>query len=159
VNLYLVRHGEATSEAEDPQRALTDRGREEVSRAAALVAQLGCAPTEVSHSGKLRARQTAELLATRMAAPVRQVEGLAPNDQVEPWIALVGEAAHDLMLVGHLPFMERLCASLLTGNPEVGVVRFRQGGVVCLEREGTRWRLLWALWPEMGWGEPIRMFP
>jgi phosphohistidine phosphatase SixA len=33
MKLYLVRHGEARNKAEDPQRSLTERGREDVTAA------------------------------------------------------------------------------------------------------------------------------
>ncbi len=155
MKLYLVQHGESKPEQEDPQRPLTDRGREEVSRVAVLAARIGVIPSGIYHSGKLRALQTAELLTAQIRAPLRQVEGLAPNDPIEPWVARLVEETYDLMMVGHLPFMERLCSALLTGSPEVGVIRFRQGGMVCLEREDRRWRLLWVLWPEMQGGNEL----
>lgn len=150
MKLYLVQHGESKPEQEDPQRPLTELGREEVGRAAVLAQRAGASPGEVLHSGKLRALQTAEILASRLKAPHRQTEGLSPNDPVEAWKLRLAAEERDLMLVGHLPFMERLASALLAGVPEAGILRFRQGGVVCLEREAVRWRLLWSLWPEMG---------
>ena len=40
MDLFLVQHGEAKSEAEDPERSLTDRGAEAVRRMAAWAAQV-----------------------------------------------------------------------------------------------------------------------
>lgn len=50
-------------------------------------------------------------------------------------------AAHQLnstrnkMLVGHLPFLEHLVSYLKTGSPDRPVVKFQNGGVVCLDRQ------------------------
>jgi phosphohistidine phosphatase len=55
------------------------------------------------------------------------------------------------MIVGHLPFLSRLASTLLIGDETVALVAFRNGGVVCLERgeEKGRWRLTWAVVPEL----------
>ncbi len=41
MDLYLVQHGEAKPEAEDPERPLTDQGVETVRRLASWAAQVG----------------------------------------------------------------------------------------------------------------------
>ena len=61
--LYLVQHGEATKETEDPARPLTEHGRQEVVKVARALARVRLGVSVIAHSGKLRARQTAELLA------------------------------------------------------------------------------------------------
>jgi phosphohistidine phosphatase SixA len=68
MRLYLVQHGAAKTEAEDPQRGLTDEGRQTVERIAQFLAPLRLALDRIEHSDKLRARQTAEILAARSAA-------------------------------------------------------------------------------------------
>src|SRR5262245_23731251 len=86
MNLYLVQHGAAKSEADDPARPLTEDGRRAVERLAEFLAARGVRIDRVEHSDKLRARQSAEILAARLA-PFRgplEVAGLAPNDDVEP---------------------------------------------------------------------------
>ena len=67
----------------------------------------------VEHSDKLRARQTAEILAVRLrAAEGRvQVTGLAPNDGVEPTRVRLTEESGSLMLDGHLPHLGRLVSA------------------------------------------------
>src|SRR5258707_13943162 len=66
MHLYLVQHGASKSEAEDPQRSLTDEGRRTVEHMAEWLASLGVALDRIEHSDKLRARQTAEILAARL---------------------------------------------------------------------------------------------
>lgn len=149
--VYLVQHGEAKREEEDPQRPLTERGRAEVEQVAAWLARAAVPVDAIEHSGKLRAQQTAELLAAalRPAGGVRAVSGLAPRDDVRPVAERLGQGDERLMLVGHLPFMSRLASLLLVGDPERELVRFRYGGVVCLERQDAGWRLVWMVTPDL----------
>jgi hypothetical protein len=58
--------------------------------------------------------------------------------------------ANDLMLVGHLPYLSRLVATLLGIERDRTLVEFRMGGVVRLGRnESGQWTLLWALIPDL----------
>ena len=157
MELYLVQHGEAKPEQEDPARPLSERGREEVQRVARYAARLGLKVAEIRHSGKLRAEQTAQILAEALAPSrgVRKAEGLAPLDDPAPrqeeLERLVEEGAEGLMLVGHLPHLSRLAGLLLVGDPERELIRFRMGGIVCFsrEREEEGWAVKWILVPEL----------
>jgi phosphohistidine phosphatase len=153
IEVYLVRHGEPTSEAEDPQRPLSPRGREDVQRVSAVAARMGLRPAEIRHSGKRRAAETAEIIAAALglSAPVAAVGGMAPNDDVEPVAVALAALMQPVMLVGHLPFLSRLTSLLLVGDPERPLVQFPMGGIVCLahERSGRTpaWSHTWALTP------------
>jgi phosphohistidine phosphatase len=78
---YLVQHGEAKPETEDPERPLTEKGVEAVRRMATWAAQVGVRAVQIRHSGKRRAEQTATLLAERLDPTngVIAVEGLCPT--------------------------------------------------------------------------------
>lgn len=149
--VYLVQHGEAKPEEEDPQRPLTPRGREEVQRVAAWAARAGIPVDVIEHSGKLRAQQTAEILAAALQPPqgVRAVAGLAPLDDVRPVAERLAQGEERVMLVGHLPFMSRLASLLLVEDPEREIVRFRYGGILCLGRVEAGWRVLWMVTPDV----------
>ena len=56
------------------------------------------------------------------------------------------------MLVGHLPFMERLAAHLITGRADKPVFLFQNGGIVCVEQhpESGDWAIKWTLMPNIG---------
>ncbi len=111
MRLYLVQHTAAKTEAEEPQRGLTDEGRLAVERMAEFLAQLRLALDRIEHSDKLRARQTAEILAARLR-PVegtRQIAGIAPNDDVEPMRARLAKESKSLILVGHHALLESSC--------------------------------------------------
>jgi phosphohistidine phosphatase len=151
MELYLVQHGEAKSKAEDPQRPLTERGRDEVRRVAAFAARAGLKVNQIRHSGKRRAEETASILAKHLspAEGVLAVPGLAPMDDVRPIAQALQRETAPLMLVGHLPFMDRLAGLLVTGDPNNSAVRFRMGGIVCLEGAGDDWAAKWVIRPEL----------
>jgi len=152
MQLYLVQHGAAKSEAEDPQRGLTEGGRRTVERMAEFLAPLGLALERIEHSDKLRARQTAEILAAglRPVEGTKQIAGIAPNDDVEPARARLETESENVMLVGHLPHLSRLVARLVGLPADREVVRFQMGGVVRLDRDETgQWTVRWALIPEL----------
>jgi len=153
MKLYLIQHGEAKPEAEDPDRSLTLRGEEEVKKVALRAGNLSVTPSRIFHSGKLRAKQTAELVAkglTISPVSVEAVQGLSPNDDVRPWAKRIGNGKEDMMIVGHLPFLEKLASYLLSGNEKSRLVLFRYGAVVCLEqKEDKGWAVRWILTPEV----------
>ena len=58
MNLYLVQHGEAKTKAEDPDRALTDTGKELSEKTACFAAEQARVYVDaVFHSGKIRHRR------------------------------------------------------------------------------------------------------
>jgi phosphohistidine phosphatase len=150
MRVYLAQHGEAKSESEDPQRSLTVRGQKEVVQVARAARRMGVRPEAVYHSGKLRARQTAEIMAQTLGSPVSQAPGLSPLDEVRPWADSFIRERKDLMLVGHLPFLQRLASWLMIGRLDARPVLFRYGAIVCLEyNEMDGWGVRWILTPEM----------
>jgi phosphohistidine phosphatase len=152
MRVYLVQHGDAVPERLDPERPLSAVGRREVHAVARLLADTGVRPAHVVHSGKLRAQQTAELLATAVA-PGRVPEaiaGLSPKDSVEPMVRRIADWTSDVMLVGHLPFMGKLVARLVAGDEGKPVAAFVPGTVVCLERdEANHWTIVWMVRPAL----------
>jgi phosphohistidine phosphatase len=73
MDLYLMQHGQATSDAENPERPLTDAGRAALQRVAARARAAGVRVGHCVHSGKLRAEQTARLLVSEIGAGCRQL--------------------------------------------------------------------------------------
>jgi len=140
VRVYLVRHGEAKSAEVDPERGLTDAGIDRVRRVASRsVADLAVKPTRIFHSDKARARQTAEIWAELVGAPAEEAAGLAPNDDPARWATRLDTEDEDVMLVGHLPHVERLVGLLVTGDPDRTLVGFPAGALVVLDRGDDGW--------------------
>ncbi|WP_069808097.1 phosphohistidine phosphatase SixA [Vulcanisaeta thermophila] len=149
-SLYLVQHGKSFSEEQDPERRLTPEGVDETERVARYLASLGVRVYEIIHSGKTRARQTAEILARYLGASrVYASDGLNPNDDPGVWVGRVKSLTSDLMIVGHLPHLSRLVSLLLVGNPEVKVVEFRYSGVLKLVGSGGSWSIAWYITPDV----------
>ena len=111
MRLYLVQHGEAKSEAEDPERSLAIRGEEETRKISGAANRLGIRPSRIYHSGKKRAEQTAGIVA-RLDLSTQLGQRLNPNDEIRPWVERISREAEDLMIVGHLPFLEKLAPFL-----------------------------------------------
>ncbi len=140
--LFLVQHGAATNEAEDPERPLTDRGVTDVRWVAGAATDAGLVTVDrVIHSGKTRARQTAELWGEALAVGVDEADGLAPLDDPAIWAARLARAdwPERSMLVGHLPHLARLAGLLVIGDPEREPIAFRPGGLVGLEAGASGW--------------------
>ncbi len=155
---YLVRHGEAKSELEDPLRPLSAEGKRGVERVSSFLRQLGTRPAEINCSEKLRARETAEIIANRLSISngVKTIKGLAPNDDVSPVADLLCAEEKSLMLVGHLPFLSRLLSLLVISDLEHPIVSFQSGTIVCVRRDdslkfpspGNGWIIEWVLSPK-----------
>ncbi len=146
--IFLVQHGLCFDKATDPTRSLSPEGRLEITKIARQAADCGITVNVIYHSGKLRAQQTAELFAGPLqAGRIESINGLNPSDDVGAFVD-----NHPLpdrtMLVGHLPFMERLASLLIAGRPEPNVVKFQNAGIVCLEQNETHdWHVKWTIMP------------
>ncbi|MBI4528417.1 MAG: phosphohistidine phosphatase SixA [Deltaproteobacteria bacterium] len=152
MEFYLTRHGEAKAEHEDRSRPLSDRGKRQVEEVGEALAQKGIEVSEILHSDKLRAKQTAEILARHLSLQdrLRRIDGLAPSDDPVIAKAELETAGGSLMLVGHLPHLSRLASLLLIGDPEREIVDFPTAAVVCLSREEGNWQVSWTLAPDAG---------
>jgi phosphohistidine phosphatase len=152
MRVYLAQHGEAKPKEADPERRLTDQGKRDVRMVADFLRSMDLKVEAVWHSGKPRARQTAEILASALTSAQGVVErdGLAPNDPVGPVREVIEQADGDLMVVGHLPFLSRLVGSLVAGSEETEVVSPTYGCVISISR-GDRldWVVSWMIVPEL----------
>lgn len=148
---YLVRHAQPVNSHVDPARPLSEEGLREIRKVADYLAGRGdVLPEVIIHSGKTRARQTAEILASKLDPPggVREESGLMPNDDIEGWDAYLASSPCS-MLVGHMPFMGLLSCQLTSGEVCGWNTEFRTAEVSCFERpEGEDWKLLWHIAPE-----------
>jgi len=152
MHVYLVQHGKAKPAEEDPSRSLTDEGRIEIQRIAEFLSELRITVELIQHSGKARAEETAHLLAEsiRCTSGPCHVQGMDPADEPFLMANFLKVYTDDVLMVGHLPHLERLTSLLLTGSPDRRPVSFKNGGVVCLQKDaGGVWSLTWAIVPEL----------
>jgi len=155
MKLYLVQHADAVAASVDPERPLSPGGRKTAQSLAEACGRYRLDADEVIHSGKARARETAEAIAEACNLEVRSSSGLDPLDPVQAF-AHQCASIRSAVVVGHLPFLERLAALLLAGREEPPVLAFQRGGMVCLERRGGpdaanpfgTWCLQWTAFPD-----------
>ena len=151
--LYLVQHGKSLPKDQDPDQGLSEEGIKETEMIAKTAKEKGVAVSQVRHSGKTRARQTAEILAQALAPNqgVQEISGIKPMDDVAEAAANL-DPSENVMLVGHLPFMERMTAFLVTGSIDKPIFKFQNSGIVCLDKDPDTqaWVILWALLPKIG---------
>jgi phosphohistidine phosphatase len=143
--LYLVHHGDAVGPDVDASRPLSAIGQRHVEALAADAASRGVRPGIVWHSGKLRARQTAEAFrrTCNALATCSATRDLQPGDP-PAWIRdRLRRETHDVLIAGHFPHLPGLLALLLDSQDEV--VEFPPHGIVALEStdEGATWAELW----------------
>ena len=142
--VYLCQHGEAFTEEENPVRPLTPAGIEKVKEVAKRAFAGRKNPDMIYHSSKLRAKETAEIIAgeIKFKGIITEIDGINPNDDPKKFFNSTNIAS-DILIVSHLPFLSRLISYLTTGKTDYSIVKFRQGGIVCLEKEDQYWQVFW----------------
>jgi phosphohistidine phosphatase len=154
MKLYLARHGEYVLEGFSRAGSLSDKGIEEIEKFAKLISPLKIKVSNIFHSGKIRALQTAEILAKSFisANGVNVYTGINPDDDVVLFAKEIDAVVDEdnVLIVGHLPFMSRLVSTLVVNDQNKEVVTFLPGTIVCLEKiNHTKWVINWMLSPDL----------
>ena len=154
--LLLIRHAQAVSEIEDPERPLSAEGRQQAKQTGSIISRVLPQVDVIYHGSKRRAEETAEILAAAIESEngVRWRSGLNPNDPVDQIMKELDAEGHKrVMIVGHLPFLGHLASRLLTGTVGPRTVRFAPASAANLTRSGKRWKLVWMVNPTLA--EPV----
>ena len=149
MRLYFVQHGDPVSKDIDPDRPLSDSGKADIGRLASWLEDSGVRVARILHSGKLRAEQTANLLAAGVVedCAVEARAGLAPNDPPGDFLDGLGDA--DTLVAGHMPFVSRSVSIALGLGPDQPIVEFKPGSLAGLERNADgSWRLVLFIRPD-----------
>ena len=150
--LYLMQHGKPVSKDENPERPISEQGSDDIKKVGAFLKKSKFNINEIWHSGKTRARQTAEIFISELGLELDPVErkGLSPLDDVDDILPRIKTQKNDLMIVGHLPHLGKLVSMLITDSESVPFVSFQQGCIVCLVRnEEMKGRIGWMLTPDI----------
>jgi phosphohistidine phosphatase len=147
--LYLIRHAKAEPAVgqDDFERALTDRGRSDARRIAAVLGARDMLPEALIHSGALRAMQTAEILAAQWPRRVELREELGLYDASQSMLfartRALSNQVESVALVGHNPGVGDLAAALAGdgANPELRrmAAKFPTGSVAVIDFEISAW--------------------
>ena len=142
---YLVRHGDAVAQMDDPKRPLSVKGRRDVQRTAELALRGDIQISAIYHSGILRALETAQILADVLAPPrgLHLYAGLLPEDDPAIVKAELDLMEDPLAVVGHLPHLNRLAALLTSGDEKRPVVDFLPAMMIGFERQNHQWKITW----------------
>jgi len=153
MKLYLVQHARSAPKDSDPDQSLTEIGLSEAERVAEYVTRHGDIKVNtITHSGKVRARQTAEIFYEALSGvkAIAAVKDLDPMADPAAWVDRLNLMEDDLMLVGHLPHLSKLASLLVCGDTIRDVVEFYNAAVLCLGRsEAGTWAVRWMLPPEL----------
>jgi phosphohistidine phosphatase len=119
----------------------------------------------ILHSGKLRAEQTAQIIADNSGYTItpESCSGISPNDNAAEFIEDQGliqsmgqeisqkisreNGGGNILIVSHMPFVSNLCSALLTGSTEVEF-DFTPGTLACLFYEYEEWSMEYMIRPE-----------
>jgi phosphohistidine phosphatase len=149
---YIVQHGQSLTKDLDPEKGLSPQGIEVVERIAGVAQHYGVKVARIQHSGKKRARQTAELLASILKPEngLQEIANINPLDDVTAFAPQLDYSANT-MVVGHLPFLERLTSFLITGQQSPILFKLQNGGILCLDQieNSDSPAIKWALMPQV----------
>ena len=154
MRLFLLRHGIAepgTSQLRDFDRALTPEGRAELDIIGHALRRLDVAPRLILTSPLVRARETAELVASVLGATVEIADQLSSGATFDQFLDLLRRfaAADALMLVGHEPDFSAAAARWIGAHGDALVLK--KAGLIRIDLDGRNpgkhgW-LRWLLTP------------
>lgn len=153
--LFLVQHGISDTVNNVNEKVLTEKGITETKLIADVARGYSIQVDKIVHSGKKRAEQTAALYhqALSVTQPILQISGLAPLDDVPSFAERI-DGSYNTMIVGHMPFLQKLVSYLATGTTDVTIYQFQNSGIVCLDNTTTSdgtldWFIKWTLNPNI----------
>lgn len=155
IRLHLLRHAHAgdwsTWSGDDAARPLTDKGRGQAERLGRFLARHGFAPDRILTSPKVRAAETARIVAQLLAVSVDVDDRLGgPLDLAVVERILDDHGSPDTpVLVGHDPDLSDLVATLVGA----GGIPMRKGSLARVDAERPLapggGELRWLLPPEL----------
>jgi phosphohistidine phosphatase len=117
VRVYLCRHAKAAPGNPDELRELTRKGRKQARELGERLAALPDPPMLVLASPLLRARQTAEAIATETNAPIRTDSRLAPGATVGDLRDSLAGLEGPVATVGHQPDCSEIALAVTGADP------------------------------------------
>lgn len=154
MEIYLMQHGEAHAEDQDPERSLTPGGEDQIRSSGKALKKLGVDVDLIVSSPKKRARQTAEIVAGELGYPkegiavTEALEPLAPAEDAIAYLGRLGDKGK-MLLAGHLPSLGEIASNLMSEGTRVSI-HFEMGGVCRIDVEALpthKGDLRWLLPP------------
>ncbi len=134
MEIYLVRHGAALTKEDDPKRHLNKDGLDQCHLSGRALRRLDIKFDLVISSPKVRACQTAEIIADEVDYPkdeIKITETLEPTASPKDTISYLNNFTekNKIMLAGHLPLLGNLASELLSENTQISL--YFEAGAVC----------------------------
>ncbi len=149
MKLYLVQHGIALKEDVDPKKGLSREGKIQTLRVLAFLGAKGFNVDVLWHSNKQRAIDTAKVITDNIqVGEVSTRNDLSPLSEVGDLPLQITNLNKNLMIVSHLPFLNRLLSKLILGVDVYELILFRNSCIVCLDYK-DRWRIEWIVNPDI----------
>jgi|KBSSwiStaDraftv2_1062776.scaffolds.fasta_scaffold2940167_1 phosphohistidine phosphatase len=136
MEIYVMRHGDAV-DREDPamksdeMRPLTDLGKDESAQMARALRLLGVKPDAILTSPLVRARETAEIVASELGLGKPAIsDELAPDGSTAGVLSDILNAGppRQVLLSGHMPGVGRI-VSYLTWNSSETIIPMRTAAI------------------------------
>lgn len=152
MKLFFLRHGIAADREEwngrDFDRPLTREGQDRMEREAKSIARLDLSLDAILSSPLVRAKQTAEIVASALKMRVMEDARLGPEFDARLLAEMLREhaGAKSLMIVGHEPNFSETISDVVGG----GRIDLKKGGLAYVDLDGDRsGQLVWLIPPKV----------
>lgn len=145
-----MRHGEALAPEKDPERGLSVNGKSKVKLVAQHLQEKGITFSQIFHSTKKRARETAEIMGKIISpdTPLIVHDKITPNDDPHLIFAEINTWEEDTLIASHLPFVPNLMTLLTEKDAYLSAITFETATIICLEKEANnKWVSKWSTAP------------
>jgi phosphohistidine phosphatase len=148
MKIYLIQHGLALPREKNPDRPLSTQGEAQVQRTAEYLKSRSIMADMIWHSKKIRSVQTADIIAEAIGCKkIKARDDMNPKDPVKKFSEEISASKMDIIIVGHLPFLQKLAGRLLTGLEKSDIIVFKNSGVLALDYD-EEWKIDWLVTPE-----------
>ncbi len=151
MKIYLIQHGEAKREEEDPLRGLTEKGKEDIKKSGEFLNKINVKVNKIWHSGKKRAEESSLILKECLSfeKEIEKIDGINPMDEPEGIYEKIKNLDYDLLVVGHLPNLSKLASLLLAKDKNKNIIAFKMASVLCIEKKEENFELNFFITPEI----------
>lgn len=133
MQIYLMQHGQAVPESENPEQPLSREGVAQIQSSATAMKRLGIALDLIVCSPNKRSRQTAALVAEGVNysySDIVESETVKPTASAIDAISFLRQSPNctSVLIAGHLPSLISIASLLLGGDTSIRL-RFENGGL------------------------------
>ncbi len=152
MHLYLIRHAHALDGDDDAARPLSPKGRKQINKLGKFLKHADALEVgEIWHSPLRRAKETANLLAKRLAPSAKLIEvaGLKPDDAADIILKKINRLDRPMAIVGHEPHLSTLASLLVAERAAPPCFTIKKCAILRLDCIGEGWSVRWQISPEL----------